>query len=194
MPRLRRYVSTRVREIGCDMANSRRAASGDPVGALGVRDRGRSGSGSGCGRLRKRTRLVGDVLEVDQAAAFPDHVEQVAMLAGGGVGPFAGRPFRRLLEPDEHGAARRVAHVAHQPVAAFAPSGGEVVAAHRLGVARETVGQFGRVVAAPSRGLPLADALEPDSGPSTFASTPAPVASVGTNMRSFQEMISLKRP
>jgi hypothetical protein len=30
--------------------------------------------------------LVGDVLEVDQAAAFTNDVEQVAMLAGGGVG------------------------------------------------------------------------------------------------------------
>ena len=45
--------------------------------------------------------LVGDVLEVDQAAALADDVEQIAMLAGGGVGPFAGRalagspPFSR---------------------------------------------------------------------------------------------------
>jgi hypothetical protein len=33
----------------------------------------------------ERTCLIGDVLEVDQAAAFPDHVEQVAMFAGGGI-------------------------------------------------------------------------------------------------------------
>ena len=113
---------------------------------------GRSRSGTirlrlGVRQAEERTRLIGDVLEVDQAAAFADHVEQIAMLAGGGVGPFAGRPFRRLLEPDEHRAARRIAHIAHQPVAALPAAGGEVVAAHRLGVARETVCQFGGVVA-----------------------------------------------
>ena len=67
------------------------------------------------------------------------------MLAGGGVGPFAGRSLRRLLQPDEHRAARRVARVADQPVAALAPAIGEIVAAHRLGLARETMRQFGSV-------------------------------------------------
>ena len=47
----------------------------------------------GMRQAEERTRLIGDVLEVDQAAAFADDVEQIAMLAGGGVGPFAGRPF-----------------------------------------------------------------------------------------------------
>jgi hypothetical protein len=37
-------------------------------------------------QAEKGPRLVGDVLEVDQPAALPDNVEQVAMLAGGGVG------------------------------------------------------------------------------------------------------------
>ena len=37
-------------------------------------------------QAEERTRLVGDVLEVDQAAAFANHIEQVAMFAGGGVG------------------------------------------------------------------------------------------------------------
>jgi hypothetical protein len=30
--------------------------------------------------------LVRDVLEVDEAAAIPDHVEEIAMLAGRGIG------------------------------------------------------------------------------------------------------------
>ena len=74
------------------MAKSRRAASGDPVGrrlaiqsvpiAAGSPARVAAGEEASC--------LVGDVLEVDEAAAFADDVEQVAMLAGGGVGPFAG--------------------------------------------------------------------------------------------------------
>ena len=118
-------------------------------------------SRSGTIRLRlsvrqaeERTCLISNVLEVDQAAAFPDHVEQIAMLAGRGVGPFPGRPFWRLLEPNEHRAARRVAHIAHQSIAALPPSGGEVAAAHRLGVTRETVSQFGGVVACHHAALP----------------------------------------
>ena len=39
----------------------------------------------GVRQAEERARLVGDVLEIGQAAAFADHVEQVAMLAGGRV-------------------------------------------------------------------------------------------------------------
>ena len=84
-------------------------------------------------------------MEIEKAAALADDVEQVAVLAGGGVGPFAGRPLGRLLEPDEHRAARRVAHVADQPIAALTAAVGEIVAAYRFGLARETVRQFGSV-------------------------------------------------
>ena len=67
------------------------------------------------------------------------------MLAGRGIGPLAGGPFRRLLEPDEHRAARRIVDVADQPVPPLAPAIGEIVAAHRFGLAREAVRQFGSV-------------------------------------------------
>ena len=40
----------------------------------------------GARQAEERTRLIGNVLEVDQAAAFADDVEQVAMFAGGGFG------------------------------------------------------------------------------------------------------------
>ena len=69
MPRFRRYVSTSVPAIGCDMAKSRRAASGDPAGA----------NDGFCLRLRLRLEVrqakkgpgfVGNVLEVDEAADF----------------------------------------------------------------------------------------------------------------------------
>ena len=146
MPRLRKYVSTRVRAIGCDMAKSRRAASGDPVcdwrpSRFPRRLRVRAG------QAQEASRLVGDVAEVEKAAAFADDVEEIAMLAGRGVGPFAGGAAAgfRPLEPHEHRAARRVADVADQPVSALAPSVGEIVAAHRLGLARETARQFGSV-------------------------------------------------
>ena len=69
------------------------------------------------------------------------------MFAGGGVGPFAGGAFAgfRTAQPDEHRAARRVLDVADQPVAALAATVGEIMAAHRLGLARETVRQFTRI-------------------------------------------------
>ena len=53
--------------------------------------RGRGGRAESSIRLGSRQAekapgLVGDVAEVDEAAAFADEVEQIAMLAGGGVG------------------------------------------------------------------------------------------------------------
>ena len=48
-------------------------------------------------------------------------------------------------EPDEHRPAGRVANVAHRPVAALAPSIGQVMAADRLGGAREAPRQLGSV-------------------------------------------------
>ena len=69
------------------------------------------------------------------------------MFAGGGVGPFAGgAPAAvRTVEPDEQAASWCVGNVADQPIASFAMAVGEIVAAHRLGIARETVGQIRRV-------------------------------------------------
>ena len=48
-------------------------------------------------------------------------------------------------EPDEHRPARRVANVAHRPVAALAPPVGQVMAAYRLGITGEAARQFGSV-------------------------------------------------
>ena len=103
------------------------------------------GAGSETGQAQEASRLVGDVVEIEKAAAFTDDVEQIAVLAGGGIGPFAGWSLGRLLQPDEHGTAWRIARVADQPIAAFAPAIGEIVAAYRFGLARETVRQFGSV-------------------------------------------------
>ena len=67
------------------------------------------------------------------------------MLARGGVGPFAGGALAALrpAQADEQAAARRVRDIADQPVAALAAAVGEIMAAHRLGIAREPVRQFG---------------------------------------------------
>ena len=91
--------------------------------------------------------FIGDVGEIGEAAAFADDVEQIAMLAGRRVGPFSGCTLAgfRSFQPDEQGAAGRIPHIADQPVSALATAVGEIVAAHRLGIARETVRQFGGI-------------------------------------------------
>ena len=93
--------------------------------------------------------FIGDVGEVGEAAAFADDVEQIAMFAGRRVGPFAGRALASLrpAQPDKEGAPWRIVDVANQPVAALPLAVGEVAAAHRLGIARETVRQIGGVIA-----------------------------------------------
>ena len=66
------------------------------------------------------------------------------MLAGGGIGPFTGRAFAGVWssQTDEEAAAGCVLDVADEPIAAFTSAVREIVAAHRLGIARETVRQF----------------------------------------------------
>ncbi len=117
------------------------------------------------------------------------------MLAGRRVRPFASGALAgvRPSQPHEKGPPWRVADIANQPVAAFSSAVGEVVAAHRLGIARETVRQIGGSMA---HGYAAARSAMRSSGnrSSNFARMAAPVASVGTNMRSFQEMISWNRP
>ncbi len=102
----------------------------------------------GSWQAEKAPGFIGDVGEIGEAAAFADDIEQIAMLAGRRVGPFAGRTLARLrpAQPDEEGAPWCVADIADQPVAAFSPAVGEVVAAHRLGITREAVRQIGGLI------------------------------------------------
>ena len=103
----------------------------------------------GSWQAEKAPCFIGDVGEFGQAAAFADDVEQIAMLAGRRVRPFAGSTLARFgsSQPDEQGAPWRVADIAHQPVAAFSLAVGEIMATHRLGIARETVRQIGGLMA-----------------------------------------------
>ena len=66
------------------------------------------------------------------------------MLAGGGVGPFAGCSFavQRPEQADIEAASRRVRDIADNPVAALAVTIGEIMTAHSLGAARETVSEL----------------------------------------------------
>ncbi len=93
--------------------------------------------------------FIGDVGEFDQAAAFADDVEQIAMLARRRVRPLASGTLAGFwpVQPDEEGAPWCIADIADQPVAAFSSAVGEVVAAHCLGIARETVRQIGGLMA-----------------------------------------------
>ena len=146
MPRPRRYVSTTVPAIGCDMANRRRADSGDPVGAGDRRGR-LSDSGSDRGRLRKR--------RASSATSWKSTRPQLSRMTSSrspcspvaaSVHLPAGRPPDvRAFQADEHRAAGRVPDVADQPVVADATSVGEIVTAHRLGLAREAMCQLCRI-------------------------------------------------
>ena len=63
-----------------------------------------------------------------------------------GILPLAGRAFGRILEPHEHRSARRIAHVADLPVMALSAPGAEIMAANRLGLSAETMGEFASIV------------------------------------------------
>ena len=99
----------------------------------------------GTRQAEKGSRLVESITQPVQATIHGDEVEEITMLTGGGVGPFAGGALAAVgsTQADEQAATRRVGNVADQPVAAFAMPVGEIVAANRLGIARETVGQVG---------------------------------------------------
>ena len=100
-------------------------------------------------KAEKAPCFIGDVEEIGEAAAFADDVEQIAMFAGRRVRPFASGTLAgfRSSQPYEERPPRRVVDVADQPVAAFPPAVGKVVAAHRLGIARETVRKIGGLMA-----------------------------------------------
>jgi hypothetical protein len=102
-------------------------------------------------KAQEPTGFVSNVVEIGQVAAFANDVEQITMIAIGGIGPFASSTFAeiRSFQPDKQRSARRVSDIAHQPVAAFTPAIEEIMAAHRLGIARETLRQV--------RGLVLHD-------------------------------------
>src|SRR5262245_12219848 len=142
IPRLRRYASAIVPEIGCDIANSRRADSDDPIWAGGCRLQ-RLDGGSGRGRLRKDR--ASSSMQTLQPAVQGDEVEEITVLAGSSVGPFAGStlPVVGPYEANEQAAARRVRNIADDPVATPAIALREVMAAHRLGITRETARQIG---------------------------------------------------
>ena len=109
------------------------------------------------------------------------------------------------MQPHEQAAAGGVGDVADQPIAAGAASVAEIVAAHRLGLRGETAREIGGGVLAWRRTSirrASADAHErialDQPREDRFARLAARLGgrgtAIGTKKRSFQAMISLKRP
>jgi hypothetical protein len=89
--------------------------------------------------------LAEHVAKAIEASIESDEVEKIAVLACGGISPMTGGPFAgvRSVQPHEQAAARCVPHIANEPVTAFPATVREIVAAHHLGITRETACQFG---------------------------------------------------
>ena len=84
-------------------------------------------------------------MDIGEALILPDEIEQIAMAARGGVGPFAGGALAgvRPEEADIERAAGRIVDVADKPVTALPAAVGEIVAADRLGVLRQMAREVG---------------------------------------------------
>src|SRR5437868_3905682 len=76
--------------------------------------------------------------------AAADQIEQIAVLAGCGIAPFAGGAGAALGTAEAHieTAPRRVIDIAGDPVTAALASVREIMAAYRLGLAREAARQI----------------------------------------------------
>ena len=90
-------------------------------------------------------RLVEYVTQTVEPPVAGDEVEEIAMFGRSRVGPFAGGALAaiRPFQANEQAAARCVRDVADQPIATLASTVREIMSAHRLGIAREPVRQFG---------------------------------------------------
>ena len=131
-----------------DRAGQRLRHGEQPAGRFGrscrSRRQGPAALRLGAWQAQKQVRLGEHVAHAIEPAVDGDEIEQVAVFARGGVSPLAGGALAavRPLETDEQATSRRVRHIANEPVAALATTVGEIVAAHRLGIARETVSEI----------------------------------------------------
>lgn len=145
------------------------------------------------GKAQKAAGFRSDLGEVEETETFADYIEQITMLAGGGIGPFARRPTGAVMQPHEHRASRAIADVADLPVMALFMAIREVVTANRLGLPAETLRQIGGVKTghqAASRSAMRSIGKRSTSLPII----PVPAAPTGTKKRNFHDMISLKSP
>ncbi len=89
--------------------------------------------------------LVEHVAKAVEASIERDKVEEITVLACGGISPMTGGTFAgvRSVQPHEQTTARCVPYIADEPVAAFPSTVRKIVAAHRLSSTRETACQLG---------------------------------------------------
>jgi hypothetical protein len=133
----------------CDRARNWLRHGEQPAGRFGRPCRSRrqlpAALRAGAWQAQKQARLGEHVAHAIEPPVHGDEIEQVAVFARGGVSPLAGGALAavRPLEPDEQAAPRRVRNITDQPVSPLAAAVGEIVAAHRLGIARETVSEIG---------------------------------------------------
>jgi len=80
-------------------------------------------------------RFLGDIAEIDEATGLADEIEQIAELAGRRVRPAAGA---RAGQMHVKRSALVVGDIADEPVVAGTAAGGEIVAADRLRVLRDS--------------------------------------------------------
>jgi hypothetical protein len=89
-------------------------------------------------QAQESTRLIQRLAKPRMAAARGDDVEEIAMIAGRGIGPFSRRPtVSARAEPHIETSPGRVSNVANHPVMAFSAAVGEIAAAHSLGILPE---------------------------------------------------------
>ena len=71
-------------------------------------------------QTEKATGLCEDISKLKETATFPDDIEQISVLAGRRIGPFACCALPRIgpAQPNEHRPAGRVARVSDDPVSA----------------------------------------------------------------------------
>ena len=69
-----------------------------------------------------------------------DNVEQVAMIAGGSIGPFTGWAFLAIDQTDLETAPRCVVDIADQPVTPLPAPVRQIAAAYRLGLLAKAAG------------------------------------------------------
>jgi hypothetical protein len=83
--------------------------------------------------------LSENLAKLNKTAAFPDHVEQIAVLTRSRIGPFAGGALARAwsAQPNKHRPAAGVASVSYDPVMADTPSVGEIAAADGFSLLRK---------------------------------------------------------
>ena len=118
------------------------------------------------------------------------------MLAGSSVGPFAGGALPAVRPGEAHvqAAPRRVRDIADDPVATPATAVREVTAAHCFGITRETACQISGLRSHVAHAAALSAMRTSGCRSTTLARMSGPDARIGTNRRSFHEMISEVRP